>query len=48
MLSGHMRAENLQKLLAGDLDKELLIRNEYLALENEILRARIQGRLRLA
>ncbi len=43
-----MRTENLQKLLVGDLDKEILLRNEYLALENEILRERIQGRLRLA
>ena len=33
--------------LSGSVDDELLLRNEYLAAENRILRAQIKGRLRL-
>ena len=39
-----------KKLLAyitGSVDEELLLRNEYLAVENRILRNQIKGRLRL-
>ena len=39
-----------KKLLAyitGSVDEELLLRNEYLAAENRILRNQIKGRLRL-
>ena len=39
-----------KKLLAyisGSVDDELLLRNEYLAAENRILRAQIDGRLKL-
>ena len=39
-----------RKLLAyltGTVDQELLLRNEYLATENRILRSKIQGRLLL-
>jgi len=32
----------------GAMDQELLLRNEYLAAENRILRAQFQGRLRLS
>ena len=30
-------------LVAGHVDEELLLRNEYLAAENEILRSKIPG-----
>ena len=39
-----------KKLLAyisGSVDEELLLRNEYLATENRVLRAQIRGRLKL-
>src|SRR5688572_29818128 len=31
----------------GSVDQELLLRNEYLATENRILRAQLQGKIRL-
>ena len=31
--------------ITGTVDQELLLRNEYLAAENRILRAQIKGRL---
>jgi putative transposase len=34
--------------ITGTLDQELLLRNEYLAAENRILKAQLQGRLRLS
>ena len=34
--------------ITGTVDEELLLRNEYLAAENRILRAQIKGRLLLA
>ena len=34
--------------VTGMINQELLLRNEYLAAENRILRARIPGRLRLS
>ncbi len=34
-------------LVSGHVDEELLKRNEYLAAENEILRSKIEGRVRL-
>ncbi len=33
--------------ITGTVDEELLLRNEYLAAENRILRAKIRGRLLL-
>ena len=33
--------------ITGSVDQELLLRNEYLAAENRILRKQVQGRLRL-
>lgn len=33
--------------VAGRIDQELTMRNEYLVVENRILRAQIRGRLRL-
>ena len=41
---------NWKRLLAhitGSVDQELLLRNEYLATENRILRDQIKGRLQL-
>jgi putative transposase len=34
--------------ITGTVDQELLLRNEYLAAENRILRPQIQGRLLLS
>lgn len=34
--------------ITGSVDEELLLRNEYLATENRILRAQIKGRLLLS
>ena len=34
--------------ITGTVDQELLLRNEYLAAENRILRAQIKGRLLLS
>src|ERR1700730_6399200 len=34
--------------ITGTVDQELLLRNEYLAAENRILKAQIKGRLRLS
>ena len=47
----HFSAMNWKRLLAyitGSVDQELLLRNEYLATENRILRNQVKGRLRLA
>ncbi len=33
--------------ITGSVDQELLLRNDYLAAENRILRKQVQGRLRL-
>ena len=33
--------------ITGTVDQELLLRNEYLAAENRILRGQLKGRLRL-
>ena len=33
--------------ITGSVDRELLLRNEYLVTENRILRDQLQGRLRL-
>ena len=37
----------IMSLVKGNVERELLLRNEYLAAENEILRSRIEGRLLL-
>ena len=34
--------------ITGTVDQELLLRNEYLAAENRILKAQLRGRLRLS
>ena len=34
--------------ITGSVDQELLLRNEYLVMENRILRQQIQGRVRLS
>jgi hypothetical protein len=43
-----MQWPRLQAYITGRVDKELLVRNEYLAAENRILRAKIKGRLQLS
>ncbi len=42
-----MKAVEAVALVAAHVDEELLKRNEYLAAENEILRSKIKGRIRL-
>ncbi len=39
--------KRLLAYITGSVDQELLLRNEYLAAENRILRNQIRGRLRL-
>ena len=34
--------------ITGTVDQELLLRNEYLAAENRIVKAQLKGRLRLS
>jgi putative transposase len=43
-----MQWPRLLAYISGRVDKELLVRNEYLAAENRILRAKIKGRLQLS
>lgn len=42
-----MNWKRLLAYIAGSVDEELLLRNEYLVTENRILRSQIKGRLRL-
>ena len=42
-----MNWKRLLAYLTGSVDQELLLRNEYLATENRILRNQIKGRVRL-
>ncbi len=43
-----MKAVETLALIGGHVDQELLLRNEYLAAENEILRSKLNGRLDLS
>src|SRR5215470_12340866 len=43
-----MQWPRLLAYITGRVDKELLVRNEYLAAENRILRAKIKSRLQLS
>jgi hypothetical protein len=43
-----MQWPRLLAYITGRVDQELLVRNEYLAAENRILRAKIKGRLQLS
>ena len=42
-----MKTEEALAMIGGHVDEELLLRIEYLAAENEILRSKIQGRIEL-
>ena len=42
-----MKAVEVLALIGSHVTKEVLLRNEYLAAENEILRSKIKGRLKL-
>jgi len=44
----HMDWKTLLAYITGTVDQELLLRNEYLATENRILRNQIKGRVRLS
>jgi putative transposase len=44
---GLMEWTRILAYITGTVDQELLLRNEYLAAENRILRAQLKGRLRL-
>jgi len=43
-----IRTEEALAMVGGHVDEELLLRNEYLAIENEILRKKIQGQIKLS
>jgi len=43
-----MNWKRLLAYLTGSVDKDFLVRNEYLATENRILRGQLRGRLRLS
>src|SRR3989442_5140045 len=45
---GPMSWKTLLAYITGTVDQELLLRNEYLATENRILRNQIKGRMRLS
>jgi hypothetical protein len=40
--------KTLLAYISGSVDEELLLRNDYLVVENRILRAQIKGRLQLS
>ena len=42
-----MKAVEALALVGGYVDQELLLRNEYLAAENEILRSKLPGRIQM-
>ena len=43
-----VKTEEALAIIGGHVDEELLLRNEYLAIENEILRKKISGRIKLS
>ena len=43
-----MKTEEALAMIGGHVDEELLLRNEYLAAENETLKREIQGRIELS
>ena len=43
-----IKTEEALAMIGGHVDEELLLRNEYLAIENEILRKKIQGQIKLS
>ena len=43
-----VKTEEALAIIGGHVDEELLLRNEYLAIENEILRKKIEGRIKLS
>jgi hypothetical protein len=47
-LESSMEWKKLLAFITGSVDEELLLRNEYLAAENRILRNQLKGRLRLS
>jgi hypothetical protein len=45
---GRMNWASILAYVTGTVDQELLLRNEYLAAENRILKARLKGRVRFS
>jgi hypothetical protein len=45
---GFVEWARILAFITGTVDQELLLRNEYLAAENRILRSQLKGRLRLS
>ena len=43
-----MKTGEALAIIGGHVNEELLLRNEYLAAENEILRAKLSGRLKFS
>ena len=48
MLADKKNWLQLLAYMTGSINQELLLRNEYLAAENHILKSQIKGRLRLS
>src|ERR1022692_484978 len=46
-MGGLMEWARILAYITGTVDQELLLRNEYLAAENRILRGQLKGRLKL-
>ena len=43
-----VKTEEALAIIGGQVDEELLLRNKYLAIENEILRKKISSRIKLS
>ncbi len=41
-----MKTTEVLAMVGGHVDEELLLRNEYLAAENEILKSKLEGRIK--
>ncbi len=42
-----MKTTEVLAMVGGHVDEELLLRNEYLAAENEILKSKLEGRIKI-
>ena len=43
-----IKTEEALAMIGGHVDEELLLRNEYLAIINEILRKKIRGQIKMS
>ena len=42
-----MKKEEILAIVAGHVNQELLLRNEYLAVENKILKSKLKGKMKV-